>query len=149
MPPGHLCLSISPSAHLSRHLVPFFPFFFLFYFLLSFSLLPFSVFFVFRLSPASPSSLFFASMLSLVADSVIVSVLHPFPARLASMQICVFPLCAFFLLGCFFIFFGFSSRPSLFRFRLGRRFVSSCLFLVGSMLPPRFMLRLAQRIICI
>ena len=41
--------------------------------------------------------------------------------------------------------FIFSSLPSFFRLRFGRRFLSSCLFLVGSMLSPQFLLRFVQR----
>ena len=42
-----------------------------------------------------------------------------------------------------------SSLPSLFRFRFGHRLFSSCLFLVGTMLSPRFrfLLRLVQHMI--
>ena len=44
-----------------------------------------------------------------------------------------------------------SSLPSLFRFRFGHRLFSSCLFLVGTMLSPRFrgLLRLVKHMICI
>ena len=69
----------------------------------------------------------------------------PPPALFASLQICVFPLRAFFFLDFCLLFL--LSLPSIFRFRFGRRFVPSCLFLVGIMLSPRLLLRLVQRII--
>ena len=67
------------------------------------------------------------------------------PALLATLQICVYP-CVFssLLLSCFY-FFYFFSLSCLFLFRFGRRCVSSCLFLVGIMLSPSFLLRLVKR----
>ena len=111
VPPGHPCLSTGPSAvdilclylsHIS------FPFSFFHVFLrFSFSLLPFSVFpllFVSSFSVAFCFAFFaflFASLLSLVAHSVLLSThlsrCYTPPALLASLQICVFPLCAVLL----------------------------------------------------
>ena len=65
---------------------------------------------------------------------------------------CVFSLRPVFLrCWCWLIFIYFSSLPSLFRFRFGHRLYSSWLFLVGTMLSPRFrfLLRLVLHIICI
>ena len=82
-----------------------------------------------------------------------VSVLHSLPRslRASSMRI---PL-ACCLLSCVadvdLSFLFFCSLPSLFRFRFRHRLFSSCLFLLGTMLSPRFrfLLRLVWHMICI
>ena len=64
----------------------------------------------------------------------------------------VFPILACCLLSCVLDvhYYYFSSLPSLFR-SIWKSFVSSCLFLVGIMLSPRFrfLLRLVEHMICI
>ena len=105
MPLGHPCL------------FPFFFFSSFFLSLLSFTAFPFLFvlsFFVrllYRLL-----RFFYASLLSLVADSVLLSRCYILPALLASLQVCVFPLCVvfFLFLRCWFLFFYFYSLPSLF-----------------------------------
>ena len=84
----------------------------------------------------------FASLLSLVADSVILLFrlgATPPPSAPGEPHACAFPLRAVFLLALLMLsYLFFSSLPAHFRFRFGHRLFSSCLFLVGSMLSPRF-----------
>ena len=139
MPPGDprlFSFSIYSSLVLSLLTFPVFPFLFV----LSFrrAVFPFVsciAFFAFR----------FASLLSLVTDSVlnnyILFRLGAIPPRAAcESEVCVFPLRAvfvlvFLLLICFF----FLLFLPFFLFRFWTSFVSSCLVLVGTiMLSPRF-----------
>ena len=128
MPPGHPCLFPFPILFLV------FPFPFA---VLRFSL-PFRVvvyvYFLYRLL----RSFLFASLLSWVADSVILSRYYTPPALLASLQVCVFPLCAAFFLAflLLFVLFFFPSFP-FFDFDLDVVcFIR--LFLAGIVFSPRF-----------
>ena len=157
--------SIVPLGHPCRF--PF-PYFFLFssFFrsLLSFSVFPFLFVLSFRravfpfVSCIAFFAFRFASLLSLVTDSVlnnyILFRLGAIPPRAAcESEVCVFPLRAvfvlvFLLLICFF----FLLFLPFFLFRFWTSFVSSCLVLVGTiMLSPRFrfLLRLVYHIIYI
>ena len=107
VPPGHFCLFRFPFSLFSSFFpsllpLPAFPFLFV---------LPFFVCFLYRLL-----RLFFASLLSLVADSVILSRCYIPPALLARLQVCVLPLCVvlFIFLSYWFLVFYFSSLPCLF-----------------------------------
>ena len=95
---------------------------------------------------------FFASVLSLVADSVLLSRCYTLPRAAcepANLRIPL-PVSLFFFLAFFpFTSFSFLLFSFLFRFRFGLQFVSCCLFLVSIMLSPRFVFRLVQRVICI
>ena len=75
-----------------------------------------------------------------------VSVLHTPRAACEPANLRIPLVCC---LACFLalVYFIFYSLPSVLRFRFRRRFVSSCLFLVGIMLSLRFLLRLVQRMI--
>ena len=104
-----------------------------FSFVLSFRLV------VFRLLLASPSSLRCLPWWRILLFCYFVSALHP-PRDPCEPEVCVFPLREVFFLALMMLtyLFLFSSLPSLFRFRFGHRLFSSCLFLVGTMLSPRF-----------
>ena len=104
----------------------------------------FFFFFVFRLFPVPPFLSCFR-FLALIGGGFcsLGTVLHP-PARCCEPANLRIPSCVSFFLA--FLLLCFASVPFLFRFRFGSRFVSSCLFVVGIMLSPRFLLRLVQRI---
>ena len=134
MPPKHPCRFPFP-----------FPFFFSSFFLslLSFSVVPF----LFRLvvlpfvSYIAFFAFLFASPLCLVTDSVILLFRlgdTPPPRSLRACSIRLPLACC--LLSCVLAvdLFYFSSLPSLFSISIWTSFVSSCLFLVGTMLSPRF-----------
>ena len=74
--------------------------------------------------------------------------LHP-PRAACEPGLCVFRLRALLLRSCFVCLFYFSSLPSPFSISISTSFVSSCLFLVGTMLSPRFrfLRRLVQHMI--
>ena len=100
-------------------------------------------FVVFRLFPVSPSSLF-------LADFVILSRCPHSPhaacepAKSSAYSPCVL---SFLLLSCFLFLIFFLLFHPFFEFGLDVVCLS-CLFLVGITLSPRFLLPLAQRIIC-
>ena len=108
-----------------------------FSFVLSFRLI------VFRLLLVSPSSLLFSlpcfPYWRILLFCYFASALHS-PRPPCESEVCVFPLRTVFFLALLmltYVFFFF--LPSLFRFRFGHRLFSSCIFLVGTMLSPRFL----------
>ena len=83
----------------------------------------------------------FASLLSLVEDSVISSRRYTHHALLANLKYVCSPCVLYSFLSCIAdvdLSFFLSSLPSLFRFWFRHRLFSSCLFLLGTMLSPRF-----------
>ena len=101
------------------------------------ALLPFTVFlflFVFRLFHVSPSSLFSLPCSPWWRILFLRLGAAPPPRCLRACKSAYSPCMPSSLLLSCFLLFTFSSLPSLFRFRFGRRFISSCLFLVGTML---------------
>ena len=101
----------------------------------------------FRLFIITFVAFLFASLLFLGGGfcySVISSRRYTPPALIASLNYAYSPcvLSSFFFLLCCVadvdLSFFFSFLPAHFRFRFGHRLFSSCLFLVGTMLSPRF-----------